>query len=316
MIGTAREHMKTQQLHQVLNCVWAVVADANRYFARRSAVGAGQDRSGAAGHGAVRDGRNSPPGRHPGPALHAGRRPRSCSTCSACRRPRRVRRLRRSGAIQAGASAGAGPVFPRYVEPRREGLKPCWSTAIAIWIFRTSPTSSTAWWRAPSAAGVGRMVTISTRVTPSQVCWRSPSDARTSSARSARIRTMPHEELDIEPRSSCGCRRASQGGGDRRGRARLSLRHSPREAQEQGFRTHIAAARETGLPLVIHARDADDDMAQILEEESGKGAFPAVLHCFTGGRELAHDGDRARALRLVLRHPDVQEIRCAARHRR
>jgi len=62
---------------------------------------------------------------------------------------------------------------------------------------------------------------------------------------------------------------------------------SSREAQEQGFRTHIAAARQTGLPLVIHSREADDDMARILEEESGKGAFPAVLHCFTGGRDLA-----------------------------
>jgi TatD DNase family protein len=63
--------------------------------------------------------------------------------------------------------------------------------------------------------------------------------------------------------------------------------NSPRDAQEQGLRTHIAAARLTGLPLVIHSREADDDMARILEEESGKGAFPAVLHCFTGGRDLA-----------------------------
>jgi TatD DNase family protein len=63
--------------------------------------------------------------------------------------------------------------------------------------------------------------------------------------------------------------------------------NSPRDAQERGFRSHIAAARETGLPLVIHSRDADDDMARILEEETGKGAFPAVLHCFTGGPDLA-----------------------------
>lgn len=63
--------------------------------------------------------------------------------------------------------------------------------------------------------------------------------------------------------------------------------NSPREAQAQGFRTHIAAARETGLPLVIHSRDADNDMARILEDEMGKGTFPAVLHCFTGGRALA-----------------------------
>jgi len=63
--------------------------------------------------------------------------------------------------------------------------------------------------------------------------------------------------------------------------------HSPRDLQEKSFRAHIAAARETGLPLVIHARDADADVAQILTQETGKGAFPAVLHCFTGGRDLA-----------------------------
>jgi TatD DNase family protein len=66
--------------------------------------------------------------------------------------------------------------------------------------------------------------------------------------------------------------------------------NSPRDMQERGFRTHIAAARETGLPLVIHARDADDDIARILEEESAKGAFPFVLHCFTGGEDLARRG--------------------------
>ena len=73
--------------------------------------------------------------------------------------------------------------------------------------------------------------------------------------------------------------------------------HSPREAQEQSFRTHIAAARETALPLVIHSRSADDDTARILEEEMGKGAFPAVLHCFTGGAELA---DRAIKLGFCI----------------
>ena len=63
--------------------------------------------------------------------------------------------------------------------------------------------------------------------------------------------------------------------------------NSPRDAQAQSFRQHIQAARATGLPLVIHSRDCDADMAQVLREESGKGAFPAVLHCFTGGRDLA-----------------------------
>jgi TatD DNase family protein len=61
-------------------------------------------------------------------------------------------------------------------------------------------------------------------------------------------------------------------------------------AQAQGFRRHIAAARQTGLPLVIHARDADADIAAILEDEAGQGAFPFVLHCFSSGLELARRG--------------------------
>jgi TatD DNase family protein len=66
--------------------------------------------------------------------------------------------------------------------------------------------------------------------------------------------------------------------------------NSPRDAQERGFRLQIAAARESGLPLTIHARDADTDIARVLEEEAGKGAFSFVLHCFTGGPELARRG--------------------------
>jgi TatD DNase family protein len=66
--------------------------------------------------------------------------------------------------------------------------------------------------------------------------------------------------------------------------------NSPRDAQEKGFRTHIQAARATKLPLVIHAREADEDIARILEEESKRGGFPFVLHCFTGGEELARRG--------------------------
>jgi TatD DNase family protein len=65
---------------------------------------------------------------------------------------------------------------------------------------------------------------------------------------------------------------------------------SPREAQARGLRTHIAAARLTGLPLVIHAREADADMAAILEDEHANGAFPGVLHCFSSGPELARRG--------------------------
>lgn len=62
---------------------------------------------------------------------------------------------------------------------------------------------------------------------------------------------------------------------------------SPRDEQITSFRAHIAAARETGLPLIVHTRDADDDMAKILTEEYANGAYPGVLHCFASGRKVA-----------------------------
>lgn len=68
---------------------------------------------------------------------------------------------------------------------------------------------------------------------------------------------------------------------------------SPREVQQSVFRVHIAAARETGLPLVVHTREADDLMASILEEEHARGGFRMLLHCYTSGPELAR---RAAAL--------------------
>jgi TatD DNase family protein len=68
---------------------------------------------------------------------------------------------------------------------------------------------------------------------------------------------------------------------------------SDRGRQQASFRAHIAAARATGLPLVVHTRDAEADTARMLEEEMGEGAFPFLLHCFTGSQWLA---DRALAL--------------------
>lgn len=63
--------------------------------------------------------------------------------------------------------------------------------------------------------------------------------------------------------------------------------HSPRESQKQSFRVHIAAARASGLPVIIHSRDADADTLSILREEHAEGAFHGVFHCFSSGRELA-----------------------------
>src|SRR5438067_8416958 len=142
-------------------------------------------------------------------------------------------------------------------------------------------------------AGVGRMVTISTRVKRHAqvlaIAERFPNVT-------CSVGTHPHhahEELDVTADDLIA--RATHPKVVAIGEAGLDYHYdnSPRDAQEQGFRAHIAAARATHLPLVIHSREADDDMARILEEESGKGAFPAVLHCFTGGPELAR---RALAL--------------------
>jgi TatD DNase family protein len=138
------------------------------------------------------------------------------------------------------------------------------------------------------STGIARMVTISTRVARHAsvlaIAERFPSVY-------CSIGTHPHyahEEPDITAAELVA--RAQQPKVVAIGEAGLDYHYdrSPRAAQERGFRTHIRAARETGLPLVIHSREADADTARILEEETGQGAFPAVLHCFTGGRDLAH----------------------------
>jgi TatD DNase family protein len=137
------------------------------------------------------------------------------------------------------------------------------------------------------AAGVGHMVTISTRVRRHAqvlaIAERFPNVT-------CSVGTHPHhahEELDITAEDLVA--RAEHPKVVAIGEAGLDYHYdnSPRDAQEQGFRTHIAAARATQLPLVIHAREADEDTARILEEEMGKGPFPAVLHCYTGGPDLA-----------------------------
>jgi TatD DNase family protein len=137
------------------------------------------------------------------------------------------------------------------------------------------------------AVGIGRIVTISTRVRRHAevlaIAERFP-DIYCS------VGTHPHnahEELDISTDQLV--QRARHPKVVALGEAGLDYHYdySPRAAQEQGFRAHIAAARETGLPLVIHSREADADMARILKEETEKGAFSAILHCFTGSRELA-----------------------------
>jgi TatD DNase family protein len=63
--------------------------------------------------------------------------------------------------------------------------------------------------------------------------------------------------------------------------------HSSRESQKCSFRMHIAAARETGLPLIVHTRDADEDTIEILSEEHRKGSYPGLIHCYSSSQEVA-----------------------------
>lgn len=138
-----------------------------------------------------------------------------------------------------------------------------------------------------AAAGIGRILTISTRVRRLgallEIAGRFP-DVYCS------VGTHPHQadEEDGIPASEL-VELTRHPKVVALGEAGLDYfyQHGSREAQERGFRTHIAAARATGLPLVIHSRDADEDCGRILADEMTKGAFRAVLHCYTGGRELA-----------------------------
>jgi TatD DNase family protein len=92
--------------------------------------------------------------------------------------------------------------------------------------------------------------------------------------------------------------------------------HSPRDQQAKSFRIHIEAARETGLPLVIHSREAEADTALILEEEMGRGVFKPLLHCFSSKAELAERGLRLGAyvsFSGILTYKNAEDIRNVAR---
>lgn len=143
---------------------------------------------------------------------------------------------------------------------------------------------------AASAAGIGRMVTISTFVSRHDT-YRELAEAH--EAVFFTIGTHPHNaasepdvpaerlvELARHPR----CIAIGEAGLD------YHYDKSPREVQRQVFRTHIAAARSAQLPLIIHARNADEDMIEILTDEMGRGRFDAVLHCFSSGAKLAAVG--------------------------
>ncbi|WP_439601426.1 TatD family hydrolase [Devosia sp.] len=137
------------------------------------------------------------------------------------------------------------------------------------------------------AAGIDGMVTISTRVKRFDEI---KAIAEENAEVWCSVGTHPHhadEELDIFTEDLVRlsahpkCVAIGEAGLD------YFYDNAPKAAQETGLRRHIAASRLTGLPLVIHSRSADAHMGAVLSDEVGQGAFPFVLHCFTGGADLA-----------------------------
>jgi TatD DNase family protein len=166
------------------------------------------------------------------------------------------------------------------------------------------------------AAGVAQMVTISTRVkkldTLLALTQRYPSVF-------CSVGTHPNnagEELDI---SADDLVRLAENHEKivAIGEAGLDYFYDTQTPQDQqtGFRRHIEAARRTQLPLVIHSRSADEDMARILTEETGKGAFPFILHCFSAGQALADAGVALGgyiSFSGILTFPKSEELRSIA----
>ncbi len=165
-------------------------------------------------------------------------------------------------------------------------------------------------------AGVGLMLSISSRV---KSLPRLLEIAETYENVFCTVGTHPHnahEELDVTVADLVLASQHPKVVGI--GEVGLDYHYdlAPRDAQMQGFRTHIAAARETGLPLVIHTREAEDDTARVLEEEMAKGPFKALLHCFTSKQWLA---ERAVELGLtvsfsgILTYKSAEDLRVTAK---
>jgi TatD DNase family protein len=138
-----------------------------------------------------------------------------------------------------------------------------------------------------AAAGVGRMVTICTKLSEFD---RVRGLAERHQRVYCSVGIHPHEaaaEKAVTAEELVALARHPKVVGIGESGLDFYYNASPREAQERQFRTHIAAARASGLPLIVHARDADAEMAAILREETERGAFGGVMHCFSSGPALA-----------------------------
>jgi TatD DNase family protein len=166
-------------------------------------------------------------------------------------------------------------------------------------------------------AGVKQMITISTRVKKFDEI---KALAESYSQVFCSVGVHPnnaHEEPDIETEELVElskhpkCVAIGEAGLD------YFYDYAPPDVQARGLRRHVAAARITGLPLVIHARAADDDMISILKDEARQGAFPFLLHCFSSGPELARVGVELGgyvSFSGILTFPKSDDIREIARN--
>jgi TatD DNase family protein len=166
------------------------------------------------------------------------------------------------------------------------------------------------------ASGVGQMVTICTRVSRLEALLEITAAYPSVFCSVGTHPNNADEELDIQVEDLVRLSRHEKVVAI--GEAGLDYYYDTVKPEDQrtGFLRHIAAARQTGLPLVIHSRSADEDMAAILTEETGKGAFPFILHCFSAGPELAATGAALGgyiSFSGILTFPKSEELRDIAR---
>ena len=296
----------------------------------RGAVGEEEDRPQAHGDDPLRDGRGRAPGRHPGAPVTPHAATKLLDLLGQDEDAHTFTALGAGGRLKPGTvlPEPAG-VFPRYVAPEAEaGEAPAPKPPEARSRRRTL-RRRTRPRKAPSvmlvdhhchldfpqlvadregilarAQGGGRRRHgdhLDAHPPARRCCSTSPTRTTTSTARSARTRTTPTRSAASRPTRSCGCREHPKVVAIGEAGLDYFYKHGSPEAQAEGFRRHIEAARRTGLPLEIHTRDADDDTLAILEDEHAKGAFPAILHCYTGGPKLAVRAVELGLLRVVHR---------------
>ena len=166
------------------------------------------------------------------------------------------------------------------------------------------------------AAGIGRIITISTEVRKfdayRQIAEMNPDVYFSIGTHPNHVNEEPDATIEqlVTLSAHPKCVAIGEAGLD------YHYDKVPRDLAAEVLRRHIAAARITGLPLVIHSREADADMATILEDEMGKGAFPALLHCFTSSRSLAQAGLRLGlyvSFSGVLTFKNSEDLRAIAR---